>query len=1031
MAKSFDKKKSTAPSRSFLYIVTGVNSSNEDEVLTKIQDFKQKLGTDQILVCGKSANESKGIISYDQIAATLETTNASFAAVVPSVSVAALNSIQHSMRVNPGLTGGHIYLADKAADKQTKRSILQRIGLFFVKVFGVTELNGLDSGISVVSVLDLRERNLLDATVLDNSAYRFAPHCIFNGMVQDEIAVRQGNSEEFNYSYFKGWLAAFGSRINWFITEPLKSIKSKGLSGINNGNHSLYRLLFALLCFFSLVLLPYLSFDFGITWDEPEDRKYFTEVISYFQTGGEDTRALDTNRKLHDHLVNYGPFVNLTCAFAEEYISPFDTYETRHFVISLFAFIGLLFTSLLARKAGTWRTGVIALLIMLCTPVFIGHSANNQKDMPFLAFYIASLFYIIRFVQELPKVRTKTFVMTGLTMGILFSIRAGGLIVFPYLVMFVGLKFLWQMKDKSMSAGARFMSYGLKALIPLVIAYIIGVIFWPAAIADPLNHPLQALKNFEKFSLVHVYEIFEGLRYYMKDYPWYYAPKMIYITLPLFVLAGIIISLIGFAMGLITKNDFFKKYSRYILIAMIFTIVFPIAYIIYKDSALYNSWRHVLFVMPGLLILAAVGWDWIISMKQKIVRLAGTVVLAGGMIWVLIWMVGNHPYEYMYYNELVGGVKGAFGNYELDYWCQTPKEAMKWLQENEGLDKNKARVISNNEVFSLIYYSSQNQEDGKELRRLQRKIEDINDDIDRINYYKEKGILTEAEHKMELDALNAEGAPIKEEAEKMQKVNVMWARELQWQKDEWDYAIWTNRTLSPTLLKKGYFPPKGTIHTIDVDGKAVAAIVKRENQWIPQANELMKTQQFDSAEYLLKRYIQYDPLEEEAYRTLSYLYVMKSDWRKAIDYAQKSLDLCPESFYSLHFQGLAYLRMGELDSAEKCFKECIVYKPNFSSGHDGLGDVAMSRNDPNSAIQHYKTAISFMGNNAYVYYKMGEAYLALNDLNNAANHFNASIQTNQNFAESYNGMYKVLMKAGQQDKAMEYYNNYKRLMGIP
>jgi hypothetical protein len=40
-----------------------------------------------------------------------------------------------------------------------------------------------------------------------------------------------------------------------------------------------------------------------------------------------------------------------------------------------------------------------------------------------------------------------------------------------------------------------------------------------------------------------------------------------------------------------------------------------------------------------------------------------------------------HPYEYVYYNELVGGLRGAEGNYELEYWRTSMTEATRQLNE--------------------------------------------------------------------------------------------------------------------------------------------------------------------------------------------------------------------------------------------------------------------------------------------------------------------------------------------------------------
>jgi hypothetical protein len=38
-----------------------------------------------------------------------------------------------------------------------------------------------------------------------------------------------------------------------------------------------------------------------------------------------------------------------------------------------------------------------------------------------------------------------------------------------------------------------------------------------------------------------------------------------------------------------------------------------------------------------------------------------------------------HPYEYIYFNELVGGVRGAFRRYELDYWATSYREGFAFI----------------------------------------------------------------------------------------------------------------------------------------------------------------------------------------------------------------------------------------------------------------------------------------------------------------------------------------------------------------
>ena len=43
------------------------------------------------------------------------------------------------------------------------------------------------------------------------------------------------------------------------------------------------------------------------------------------------------------------------------------------------------------------------------------------------------------------------------------------------------------------------------------------------------------------------------------------------------------------------------------------------------------------------------------------------------------WTIRNHPHEYVYFNPLVGGLDGAFGNYETDYWGNSIRMASEWL----------------------------------------------------------------------------------------------------------------------------------------------------------------------------------------------------------------------------------------------------------------------------------------------------------------------------------------------------------------
>jgi hypothetical protein len=99
----------------------------------------------------------------------------------------------------------------------------------------------------------------------------------------------------------------------------------------------------------------------------------------------------------------------------------------------------------------------------------------------------------------------------------------------------------------------------------------------------------------------------------------------------------------------------------------------PFAAVVALGVPIYNNFRHLLFITPALFVVAATGWDWLLG---RVETLAGRILLS-----VLLLAPGAaaivrlHPYEYVYFNELVGGVQGAYGEYLLDSWCTAYREA--------------------------------------------------------------------------------------------------------------------------------------------------------------------------------------------------------------------------------------------------------------------------------------------------------------------------------------------------------------------
>ncbi len=104
----------------------------------------------------------------------------------------------------------------------------------------------------------------------------------------------------------------------------------------------------------------------------------------------------------------------------------------------------------------------------------------------------------------------------------------------------------------------------------------------------------------------------------------------------------------------------------------------PVALLMIRTPPLYDNARQLLFLLPGLYIPVAAGWEALRSRLRTLWRvfLAGLGLAPALMAWVQL-----HPYEYVYYNSLVGGVRGAFRRYEMDYWATSFREIASYLNQ--------------------------------------------------------------------------------------------------------------------------------------------------------------------------------------------------------------------------------------------------------------------------------------------------------------------------------------------------------------
>lgn len=414
---------------------------------------------------------------------------------------------------------------------------------------------------------------------------------------------------------------------------------------------------------------------YGLGWDDFTHAQMGEQLLSLYRTGFRDLSALS-----FVNLYMYGGGFDMLAALVAKWL-PFDLFETRRLVGAAVGIAGMAVTWRLARRVGGAAAGLIALLVLALCPTFYGHMFINAKDAPFAVAMVTLLYALVRVIEEYPRPRPATVLLFGLGLGLTIGTRVMGVIAGLY----AGLALAYILAAEARVLGwraarARTGRFALVLMPGFLFGYLLMGLLWPWAVTAPLN-PLKALAYFSVFFEKPWREEFNGQLISVPDMPWTYLPTMLGIQLPELMLAltvaGVLLVAWRLAHGALTIR------RRAILLMLMAAVLVPIAVTLAMRPAMYNGFRHLLFLLPAMAVLAGLagGVLWQRAARAgrpALIAVAG--MLALGFASPAIEMVRLHPLEYTHYNRIEGGVKGAENRFMLDYWGLSFKQAARQLR---------------------------------------------------------------------------------------------------------------------------------------------------------------------------------------------------------------------------------------------------------------------------------------------------------------------------------------------------------------
>ncbi len=456
-----------------------------------------------------------------------------------------------------------------------------------------------------------------------------------------------------------------------------------------------------LLLISSLIIGLFTFRDYGFTWDEPLFYKY-ADAVGYAYTPGQwFSGHFDLNLaygpSADDHKTR-GPAYLLLAREPVYLIEKLnlDTPSAWHLINFLTFLLGAFFLYRLSERWMRPWAAFSATAFFIAQPLLWGHAFINPKDPPFAVFLIGSIYLGFRMVDNFVDHARKPIwdvLLASLFLGIATTIRILG----PLAGMLVLAYFLFHRPTRQTI---------LWMLLYTVLSMAVMLATFPYLWENP---PIRFFQVFQFMSdnPTGLQVLFDSQLYRAYDLPRRYLPFYLVFTLtepawPLFII-GFLASIWNFIVKpWKLKGRIFSPQLATLLLVLLWFII-PLTYILIRRPPMYDGMRHALFILPPIFIFAGLAFDFLFERIRYLwLNIAITVFLLSPGIFSAIQL---HPYEYTYYNSLIGGTSGAFRHYETDYWLTCYKDA---IQEFDKMVTSPVRLYVHREPEVAAPYASPN-----------------------------------------------------------------------------------------------------------------------------------------------------------------------------------------------------------------------------------------------------------------------------------------------------------------------------------
>jgi hypothetical protein len=197
---------------------------------------------------------------------------------------------------------------------------------------------------------------------------------------------------------------------------------------------------------------------------------------------------------------------------------------------------------------------------------------------------------------------------------------------------------------------------------------------WPYLWEAPLSRFIEVLRHMSD-NPHPIPVLFNGLIYQSDKLPASYLPGMLALTLSepvwLLFLGGV---------GVGAWRTLHQRLEWRDLLPVLLWFLLPFTYVVLRRPPIYDGYRHFMFILPPVFVFIALALQALFERLRR--SWASALLLLVILLPGVIALVSLHPYQYTYYNSLVGSTGGAFRRYETDYWLTCYRELVGELNQS-------------------------------------------------------------------------------------------------------------------------------------------------------------------------------------------------------------------------------------------------------------------------------------------------------------------------------------------------------------